>query len=63
MAPIFPFPTIVWFHVAECHAEKWVHYLLCQDHSEDVYNQNRTISAISTKVLICLQLIHGSVVI
>ena len=42
-------------HKPECHAEKLVHCLQCQGHREGWYNQNMTISAISSKLLIHLQ--------
>ena len=31
-----------------------VHYLQCQGHSEGLYNQNMTISVVSSKLLLCL---------
>ena len=34
---------VVYFHEAECQAEKFGHYLQCQGHSEDLCNQNKTI--------------------
>ena len=39
----------------ECYAEKSVHCLQCQGHSEGLYNQSVPISAISSKLLVCLQ--------
>ena len=39
----------------ECHAEQLVPSLQFQGHSEDLYNQNMTISAMSSKLLVCLQ--------
>ena len=36
--------------------EKMVHYLQCQRHSDGLYNQSTTISAIFSKQLVCLQL-------
>ena len=45
----------VYYHETMCHAEKLVHYLQCQDHSEGLYNQNMTISTISSELLVCLQ--------
>ena len=39
----------------ECHAEKLVHCLQCQGHSKGLYNQNMTISAISSELLVGLQ--------
>ena len=38
-------------HKPECHAEKLVHCVQCQG----LYNQNVTISVVSSKLLICLQ--------
>ena len=46
---------VVCYHEAMCHAEKLVHYLQCQGHSEGLYNQNMTIFTISSKVLVRLQ--------
>ena len=46
---------VVYFHEAECQAEKNGHYLQCQGHSEDLCNQNKTISIISSKLLVRLQ--------
>ena len=37
----------------ECHAEKIVHCLQCQGYSEGLYNQNMTLSTISSIVLNC----------
>ena len=34
---------MVYYHEAMCHAEKLVHCLQCQGHSEGLYNQNITI--------------------
>ena len=42
-------------HKPKCHAEKNVHYLQCQGHSEGLYNQNMTICAVSSKLLVTLQ--------
>ena len=39
----------------ECPAEKLVHYVQCQGHSEHLYNQTMVISAVSSKLLVCLQ--------
>ena len=47
---------VVYYHEAICLAEKLVHYLQCQGHSESVYNQNWTVFTISAKLLIRLQL-------
>ena len=43
------------YHEAKCHAENLVQYLQCQGHSEGLYNQNMTISTISSKLLVHLQ--------
>ena len=48
------FGMIVCYHEAMCPAEKLVHYLQCQDHSEGAYNQNLTIFNISSKLLVRL---------
>ena len=34
---------VVYYDEVMCHAEKLVHHLQCQGHSEGVYNQNMTI--------------------
>ena len=39
----------------ECHAQKLVHCVQCQGHSEGLYNPNVTISVVSSKVLVHLQ--------
>ena len=39
-------------HKPECHAEKLVHCVQCQGHSEGLYNQNMTISVVSSKLLV-----------
>ena len=41
----------VYFHEVMCHAEKLVHYLQCQGHSEGLYNQNVTIFVAPSKLL------------
>ena len=46
---------VVYYHEAMCHVGKLVHYLQCQGHSEDLYDQNVTIFAISSKLLVRLQ--------
>ena len=46
---------VVYYHEAMCCAEKFVHYLQCQVHSEELYNQNMAIFTISSKVPLCLQ--------
>ena len=43
---------VVYFHEAMCQAEKLVHYLQCQGHSDGLYNQNMTNFTISSKVTI-----------
>ena len=47
--------TVVYYHEAMCHAEKMVHYLECQGHSEGLNKQNITISTISSRLLFHLQ--------
>ena len=49
------FGMVVYYHEVDCHAEKLVHYLQCQGHSEGLYNQNCTICTISFKLLVSLQ--------
>ena len=39
----------------ECHAGKLVHSVQCQGHNEGLYNQNMTISVVSSKLLVHLQ--------
>ena len=46
---------VVYYHEAECHAQKLVHYLQCQGHSKGLNKQNMSISFISTKLLVHLQ--------
>ena len=46
---------IEYYLEAECHTEKLVHYLQCKGNSEGIYNQNITISIISSKLLARLQ--------
>ena len=49
------------YHEPECHAEKLVHCLQCQGHSKCLYNQNMTISLVSSNVcLVCNQTWFGS---
>ena len=43
---------VVYYHEAECLAEKLVHCLQYQGYSEGVYNQNMTMSTISSKLLV-----------
>ena len=42
-------------HKPECPAEELVHCVQCQGHSKGLYNQNTTISTISSKLLVSLQ--------
>ena len=42
-------------HKPKCHAEKLVHCVQCQGHSEGLYNQSMTISVVSSKLLVGLQ--------
>ena len=42
-------------HKLECHAEKLVHCVQHQGHSEGLCNQNMTISVVSSKMLVHLQ--------
>ena len=42
-------------HKPECRAEKLVLCVQCQGHSEGLYNQNMTISVVSSKMLVSLQ--------
>ena len=46
----------------EWHAEKLVHFVQCQGHSEGLYNQNMTISTISSKLLVCFATKLGLIV-
>ena len=41
-------------HEPECHAENLFHFLQSQGQSAGLYNQNMTISAISSKLLVRL---------
>ena len=43
-------------HNPKCHAEKLVHCVQSQGHSEGFYYQNMTITAVSSKLLVGLQL-------
>ena len=47
-------------HKPVCHAEKLVHCVQCQGHSKGLYNQNRTIFTISSKLLVRL---HSNLVL
>ena len=42
-------------HKPECPAEKLIHCIQCQGHSEGLYNQNITISVVSSELLVRLQ--------
>ena len=42
-------------HKPECHAEKLVHCVQCRGHNEGLYNQNMSISVVSSKLLVDLQ--------
>ena len=46
---------LVYYHEEMCYAEKLVHYLQCQGHSEGLYDQNMTIFTISSKLLVHLR--------
>ena len=47
---------VMYYYEAECLAKKMFHYSHCQGHSEGFYyNQNMTISTISSKLMTCLQ--------
>ena len=48
-------------HKPECRIEKLVHCVQCEGHSKGLYNQNRTISVVSSKLLVGLQLTNWSV--
>ena len=39
-------------HKPECQTEKLVHCVQCQGHSKGLYNQNMTISVVSSKLLV-----------
>ena len=45
---------VVQHHKPECHAGKLGHCVQCQGHSEGLYNQNMTISVVSSKLLVGL---------
>ena len=47
---------VVNYYEAVCPAQKLVHYLQCQGHNEGFYYENMTISTISSKLLVGLQL-------
>ena len=46
---------VVYYHEVICHAQKLVHSLECQGHSEGLNIENVTFSSISSKLLVCLQ--------
>ena len=46
---------VVYYHEAACRAEKLVHQLQCQGHSEGLYNKNMSIFALSSKLQVRLQ--------
>ena len=51
-------PNLMYGDAASCarvSCRKLVHCLQCQGHSEGLYNQNMTISTLSSKLLVCLQ--------
>ena len=43
----------VYYHEMDCHAEKLIHYLQGQGHSEGFYSQNIIVSHISSKLWVC----------
>ena len=47
--------TVVQHHEPECDAQKLVHCLQCQGHSEGLDSQDMTISTLSSKLLVGLQ--------
>ena len=49
--------VVVYYHEVECHAEKWVHYLQCQDHSDRAY-----IIKIGLFLLLSSKLLHPTLV-
>ena len=55
LVDVFSLCMVVYYHEVMCHAEKLVHYLECQGHSEGLYDQNMTIFTISSKLLVPLQ--------
>ena len=52
---VFKPGMVMQHHKPEYHAEKLVHCVQCQGHSEGLYNQNMIISAVSSKLLVGLQ--------
>ena len=47
---------VLYYHEMVCHAEKLVHCLQSQGHSEDLYNKSMAIYTISSKLLVYLLL-------
>ena len=47
---------VVYYHKAMCHEQKLVHYLQRQGHSKGLYNQNITLSTLSSKFQVRLKL-------
>ena len=48
-------PVMVMQHPKpECRTENLDYFIQCQGHSEGLYNQNMTISVVSSKLLLCL---------
>ena len=47
---------VVYYHEGMCLVEKLVHYLQCQGHNKGLYNQNTTVSVVSSVLLVSLQL-------
>ena len=45
---------VVYYHEAMCPVEKLVHYLHCQGHSKGLYDENKTIFTVSSKLLVRL---------
>ena len=45
---------VVYFREAICRAEKLVHYLQSQGHSEGLYNQGMAVSTVCFKLLVRL---------
>ena len=46
---------LMYYHEAMCHSEKLVHYLQCQGHSENLYDQNTTVFSISSELALIVQ--------
>ena len=46
---------VMQYHKPACHAEKLVHCVQCEGHSEGLHNKTMTISAVSSKLLVRLQ--------